>query len=118
MSLLALAALLSLSLTTLSVTPAVAIVPSPLPAPAGGGAVSETGNAPAIAYVTETARSLPSAWIAGAAGQEAKRLGPGDEPLLAPDGQWVAAGLSGAASTEAGPAVPSTRSSAGPPSTS
>jgi hypothetical protein len=59
-----------------------------------------------IAYMTGTARSLPQVWIAAASGAEPKRLGPGQQPLLAPDGQAVAASLYGVgANSEKGPAI-------------
>lgn len=58
-----------------------------------------------VAYVTGT--SLPHVWLAAASGIEPKLLGPGDDPLLAPDGQAVAASLFGATSgnEERGPAI-------------
>jgi len=91
-------ALLLLSFTLLSVAPAIAVAP---------GVVSD---APAVrlAYVTGTAHSpSPLVWIAAASGLEPKPLGPGGEPLLAPDGQVVAAALFGATanSEEAGPSL-------------
>jgi hypothetical protein len=59
-----------------------------------------------IAYVTGTAQSPPEVWIAAASGGGAKRLGPGVQPLLAPNGQEVAASLFGAsANSEKGPAL-------------
>jgi hypothetical protein len=61
-------------------------------APAAGpaGTAGPAGGAE-IAYVTGTARSQPSVWVAGASGGDARRLADGDEPLLAPDGDTVAA---------------------------
>jgi hypothetical protein len=67
-------------------------------APAGGAAVSGV----AIAYLTGSATSLPSVWSADAGGGNARRLGPGDAPLLSPSGETVAAsdfGSSGSALT-------------------
>jgi hypothetical protein len=67
-------------------------------APAGGVAVSGVS----IAYLTGSAESLPSVWSAGAGGGSARRLGPGDAPLLSPSGETVAAsdiGSSGSALT-------------------
>jgi hypothetical protein len=64
-----------------------------LPAPAG------------LAYVTGTARSAPTVWAARTSGREAKRLGPGLEPLLAPDGRAVAAVAFNAGVQEQGPAI-------------
>jgi hypothetical protein len=72
-------------------------------------AVPDLGaQAPAsrLAYVTETARSPSRVWLAAASGREAKPLGPGGLPLLAPNGQSVAAALFGAtANSENGPAI-------------
>jgi len=81
------------------------------PAPGAGEPSSGApGLAPAapvrLAYVTESARSPARVWLASGAGGEAKLLGPGDEPLLAPDGQLVAASLFGTgASATFGPAL-------------
>jgi len=51
---------------------------------------------PRLAYVTETATSTPQVRLASANGSEPKSLGPGDQPLLSPNGQSVAASLFGA----------------------
>jgi WD40 repeat protein len=56
-------------------------------APASG---ASTGSA-AIAYVTGTARSLPSVWVADGSGGSARKLGAGSAALLSPNGQTVAA---------------------------
>jgi len=76
---------------------------------AAGETVPDAGPPTAtsrVAYVTETARSPARVWIASAAGREARVLGPGDSPLLAPNGQSVAASLFGTgASPEQGPAL-------------
>ena len=67
-------------------------------APASGA----SSSSPAIAYVTGSARSLPSVWVADASGGSARRLGNGDAPLLSPNGQtvaWSDIGLSGPALT-------------------
>jgi dipeptidyl aminopeptidase/acylaminoacyl peptidase len=49
-----------------------------------------------IAYVTSSeAQPEPRVWAALASGGEPRLLGPGDEPLLAPNGATVAAGLFG-----------------------
>lgn len=68
---------------------------------------SEGAPSPRLAYVTETATSTPNVWLATADGKEAKLLGPGDQPLLAPDGELVAASLIGATpgAEEHGPAL-------------
>jgi hypothetical protein len=60
-----------------------------------------------LAYVTETATSTSKVWIATANGSDRKLLGPGQQPLLSPDGQSVAASLFGVApgSEEHGPAL-------------
>lgn len=50
---------------------------------------------PALAYVTGTAQSPSAVWIASAAGGERTLLGPGLEPLMSPNGQYVAAVLFG-----------------------
>jgi hypothetical protein len=52
------------------------------PAAGGGGAV---------AYVTGTAQSSPSVWVAGAGGGPPRRLGTGTSAQLAPNGVTVAA---------------------------
>jgi hypothetical protein len=44
-----------------------------------------------LAYLTGTERSTPTVWAAQANGREPKRLGPGLDPLLAPNGRSVAA---------------------------
>lgn len=70
-------------------------VPDPAPLPS-----------PALAYVTGTARSLPAVWVAQADGSGARRLGPGLDPLISPNGEAVAASLFGAtANSEQGPAL-------------
>ncbi len=51
---------------------------------------------PRLAYVTQTATSTPKVWLASAGGGEPKALGPGDQPLLSPDGRSVAVSLFGA----------------------
>jgi Tol biopolymer transport system component len=59
-----------------------------------------------LAYVTGTIKSPSAVWVAQPNGAEPKRLGPGDSPLLAPDGQLVAASLFGATGdSEGGPAI-------------
>ncbi len=62
---------------------------------------------PRLAYVTETAASTSKVWLASASGREAKLLGPGQQPLLAPDGQLVAVSLFGVSPgvEEHGPAL-------------
>jgi Tol biopolymer transport system component len=62
-----------------------------------------------LAYVTDTAKptSTPEVWVASASGGERKRLGPGLQPLLAPNGQSVAVSLFGATvgEDEHGPSI-------------
>ncbi len=49
-----------------------------------------------LAYVTGAAGGPPVVWLADSDGRHARRLGPGSQPLLAPDGALVAAsGASG-----------------------
>ncbi len=48
-----------------------------------------------LTYLTETATSTPKVWIASLSGGERKLLGPGQQPLLAPDGRSVAVSLFG-----------------------
>jgi hypothetical protein len=62
---------------------------------------------PRLAYLTETAAGTPKVWIAAANGSDAKLLGPGQQPLLAPNGQSVAVALFGTATglQEHGPAI-------------
>jgi hypothetical protein len=60
---------------------------------------------PKLAYVTGISTS--KVWLASASGKEAKLLGPGQQPLLAPDGQLVAVSLVGVSPgvEEHGPAL-------------
>jgi hypothetical protein len=60
---------------------------------------------PRLAYVTGISTS--KVWLASAGGTESKLLGPGQQPLLAPDGQLVAASLFGVSPgvEEHGPAL-------------
>jgi hypothetical protein len=62
---------------------------------------------PRLAYVTETATGPSYVWISSASGAEPKRLGLGEQPLLAPNGQSVAVSLFGATTglEEHGPAI-------------
>jgi hypothetical protein len=62
---------------------------------------------PRLAYLTETATATPKVWIAAANGSDAKLLGPGQQPLLAPNGQSVAVALFGTVTgpQEHGPAI-------------
>jgi hypothetical protein len=67
--------------------------------------LTPAATVPRVAYVTGTSTS--KVWLASANGGEAKLLGPGQEPLLAPDGQLVAASLFGVSPgvEEHGPAL-------------
>lgn len=60
-----------------------------------------------LTYLTETATSTPKVWIASRSGGEGKLLGPGQQPLLAPDGRSVAVSLFGASPgvSEHGPSL-------------
>jgi hypothetical protein len=63
---------------------------------------------PRLAYVTQTANAFaPKVWIASGNGGEAKLLGLGELPLIAPDGQQVAVSLLGTVEgvQETGPAL-------------
>lgn len=62
---------------------------------------------PRLAYLTETASGTPKVWISAANGSAPKLLGPGQQPLLAPNGQSVAVALFGTVSglQEHGPAI-------------
>ncbi|MGO9321109.1 MAG: hypothetical protein ACLQBY_09960 [Solirubrobacteraceae bacterium] len=68
--------------------------------------VAEAPMVPRLAYLTETATSTAKVWVASASGGERKLLGPGQQPLLAPNGGSVAVSLFGAtADSEHGPAL-------------
>ncbi len=58
-------------------------VPDPAPEP------------PRLAYVTATASSTANVWVAAANGSEPRLLGPGQQPLLSPNGRSVAVSLFG-----------------------
>lgn len=47
-----------------------------------------------VAYVSGRATSPPQIWVANASGGDARRLGPGDQPLVSPNGSLVAASSS------------------------
>ncbi len=68
-------------------------------------AVAASASVPTIAYVTETATTLPSVWAMGADGSHRVRLGRGTSPLVAPGGQQVAVSLFGTSPAETGPAL-------------
>jgi len=74
-------------------------------APAATLAASDAST-PRLAYVTGTALSTPQVWLAASSGIQPRRLGPGDDPLLAPNGQSVAVALFGSsANSETGPSI-------------
>jgi hypothetical protein len=89
----------------------IATVPVGVALATGGAGSSAPGRAalatvPALTYETATANSTPQVWVASVTGANAHRLGPGQQPLLAPDGAFVAASLFGVQAGEAsGPAV-------------
>src|SRR5690242_163757 len=59
-----------------------------------------------IAYVTSSVKNPEvRVWIARPNGAEPRPLGPGDDPLLAPNGATVAASLFGSGGGEKGPAL-------------
>lgn len=82
----------------------------------GGAAAApaSTSGTAALAYVTGTAQSTPAVWVANARGGEARRLGVGEDPLISPDGRWVAASQFGA---EGSPALALFPASGAPAST-
>ncbi len=113
-------ATLLVALSASSVAPALAVGPTMAPAPTvselapastvAALAPAPEASVPRLAYVTESARSRARVWLTSAgglgAGSGAKLLGPGLQPLLAPNGQAVAASLFGAtANSEKGPAI-------------
>lgn len=69
----------------------------------GFGVADGSGSSarPGVAYVTGTSTSVPQVWLANSIGRAARRLGPGEQPLLSPNGSMVAAssppGTSGSA---------------------
>jgi Tol biopolymer transport system component len=109
LSLLGLAVLPLLGLVALSVAPAVAVAHSEPPAM----------TVARLTYLTETATSTPKVWSASVSGSERKLLGTGQQPLLAPNGQSVAAGLFGTVSglQEQGPSIVVYSASGGAPTT-
>jgi hypothetical protein len=92
------------------VVSAVAVVSSAIVGVGSAGGVSIPDGLPEpprLAYLTETASGSPKVWIAAANGSGAKLLGPGQQPLLAPNGESVAVALFGTVSgpQEHGPAI-------------
>lgn len=71
---------------------------------------------PRLTYLTETAASTSKVWIASLSGGERKLLGPGQQPLLAPDGRSVAVSLFGVSPgvSEHGPSIGIYPASGGP----
>jgi Tol biopolymer transport system component len=68
-----------------------------------------------LAYVTQTARSPATVWLTPVKGGGGTRLGLGEQPLIAPSGQQVAASLSGSGgASESGPALAIWGAGAGP----
>ncbi len=61
------------------------------------GVASGAGSSTAaIAFVTNTSSgSNPTVWVADARGHNARKLGPGEEPQISPNGQYVAADVFG-----------------------
>jgi hypothetical protein len=59
-----------------------------------------------LTYVTSSTENSPrTVWAASLAGTESERLGPGEGPLVSPDGLFVAAALSGVTTGGRGPAL-------------
>src|ERR1700722_17257333 len=91
-------------------TSAALLVPGP-PASAVAAAAGPSSpplgpRAPVVAYVTETARTPATIWTVRTDGTDLTRVGPGDDPLIAPSGQQVAPSLFGTGTgTETGPAL-------------
>src|SRR5271154_6159372 len=83
------------------------IARTPAPAAAGPARASSAAAGASIAYITGTEHSpSPVVWVANGAGQEPQRLGPGNEPLVAPNGHSVPATLFGTGPNgEMGPAL-------------
>jgi hypothetical protein len=84
---------------------------------AGGVSIPDGKAQPRrLAYLTESATGSAKVWIAAADGSEAKLLGPGQQPLLAPNGLSVAVALFGTAGgpQEHGPSIAIYPSAGGP----
>ena len=63
-------------------------------------------NSPAdLAFVTGTGTAADEVTVAAGSGAEPRTLGPGENPLLSPDGMHVAASLFGSGGGETGPAL-------------
>jgi Tol biopolymer transport system component len=74
--------------------------------PAASAATDAVAPLPHLAFVTESANSPSTVWVAGIDGQGAQSLGLGASALLSPDGQTVAASLFGTGSgVETGPGL-------------
>ncbi len=113
------ASALALALIAFSTGPAVSLSRPALSRPAlshARDAVAATAVVPdltpaaslsRLTYLTETATSTPKVWIASRSGGERKLLGPGQQPLLAPNGRSVAVSLFGVSSgvSEHGPSI-------------
>jgi hypothetical protein len=98
-----------LALTALTAAPTIALAHSERHNP--------VAVVPRLAYATGTERGSPAVWVANADGGQAKRLGLGLEPLISPNGQWVAASAFGAVvgTQEQGPAIVVYSTAAGAP---
>jgi hypothetical protein len=78
--------------------------------PGTGGLVALPGpvgtQSPGLVYVTETATSTSKVWLASVTGASPTLIGPGQQPLLAPNGRSVVVSLFGAtADSEHGPSL-------------
>jgi hypothetical protein len=101
---------LALALIAFSSGPAVSLARPALSHARDAAAVPDlTPAAPLsrLTYLTETATSTSKVWIASLSGGEGKLLGPGQQPLLAPDGRSVAVSLFGVSPgvSEHGPSI-------------
>jgi Tol biopolymer transport system component len=70
---------------------AIAVIVAALALAIGVAVSSGSGSSFGVAYVTGAQDAAPSVWFANADGSHPHRLGPGDLPLVAPDGSIVAA---------------------------
>ena len=74
-------------------------------ASAGVSIAPPSGQTPTVAYVTDTASTPATVWTMALGGSQKTRLGPGTDPLVAPNGQQVAVSLYGTSPNETGPAL-------------
>jgi hypothetical protein len=70
---------------------AIAVIVAALALAIGVAVSSGSGSSFGVAYVTGAQDAQPAVWFTNANGSHPRRLGPGDQPLVAPDGSIVAA---------------------------